>query len=340
MPYSYSIEKIQSENYTDKDWKKYFLFRTKCAELKNEPLPLESWEKLKEISLEHINNDEEIYLVWDKNKEAGHFTFDIDYKEQRDKRFVYFRNGLINKKLNDNFLKLMFSAFLEFDKYSSFLAIESNDGVNSFIENKFNARVAGHVEYSELKIKEAQHEKIDFWFKAFPKKFINYKIKFYEDIPENLLEEYCCVFTELLFDMPDNSELGDFNITVDRIKRNQENGRKHNYCSYRYLIFNEKNKIIAKTNVAINKNKPQIMHQYMTGVLKDYRGQGISKWLKAAMFRKLVTDFPNLEKIKTDTHPENNASRELSKQMGFKKVGFKKEFLIEKENIIAFCNNG
>ena len=35
-----------------------------------------------------------------------------------------------------------------------------------------------------------------------------------------------------------------------------------------------------------------------------------------------------------ETHPENHPSRELSKQMGYKKMGSQKEFLIDRKHII------
>ena len=207
---------------------------------------------------------------------------------------------------------------------------------NDFIENKWTVTVGGWYESFELAVRNANVRKMDNWLAIASEKFKHYKLAFYEDIPDNLLSEYCAVFTELLYDMPANSEIGDLRITPEQISARQKSARKQNQSSYRYLIFNEHNRLIAKTNVWVNKNNPQIVHQYMTGVLKDYRGQGLAKWLKAAMFKKLLLDFPDLEKIETETHPNNHGSRELSKQMGFEKTGYSKEFLIPKESILAF----
>lgn len=335
MSNPYNITKVH-QDYTDQEWEEYYLFKKEYATIKEIDLSFDSWQKLKERSLYRMKHEVAIYLVWQNGQKAGDFSFNTTYKDQLDKRYSYFHSSLINETLNDDLLEKVFEAFLKFDPLAKFMAIKSQNGQHDFVEQKFGAFAGGNCETFELLIKETNLKKIESWVNESPSKFPNYRLEFYEDIPDNLLEEYCAVFTELLADMPPNSALYDAIITTERIRERQVNGKKNNHCSYRYLIFNENNQVIAKTNVAINKNKPEIMNQYMTGVLKDYRGQGLSKWLKGAMYNKLVEDFPSLEQIKTETHPENHASRELSKQMGYKKTGYQKEFLISKESISSF----
>ena len=52
------------------------------------------------------------------------------------------------------------------------------------------------------------------------------------------------------------------------------------------------------------------------------------------MFFKLEEDFPDFEKISTETHPDNKASIGMSTQMGFKKVGSLIEFKVNTKNIL------
>jgi RimJ/RimL family protein N-acetyltransferase len=334
----YSIEKINGKKYSDEDWKKYFQFRSDCAKLKDETLHFNTWKKLKKRSQEFISDGIGIYVIFNNNNPFGHFTLNINFKDNPEKRFVYFHNFLVNEVLDNHILSLVFSTFLKFDYLSKFLVIVSKDNKNDFINDILKAEVGGQCELFELDICNANIDVIDDWFSNSQSKFSQFNIKFYQDIPPNLLQEYCSVFTELCNDMPANTEVGDLNISVERVVKNQNNARKNNSCSYRFLVLNEENKLIAKTNVYINKNKPEIVYQYMTGVLREYRGIGLSKWVKAAMFKKLIADFPSLKIIETATHPENYASRELSKQMGYKKVGYKEEFVIARNDIEGFVN--
>jgi len=95
---------------------------------------------------------------------------------------------------------------------------------------------------------------------------------------------------------------------------------------------------ISGLKVFLSLKRPQEMYQHMTGVMERYRGLGLSKWLKAAMYKKLISDFPELEKIVTWTHPDNHPSKELSKQMGYKMRSIEKKYLIDRANIVQYLN--
>ena len=339
MKNTYRLEKIDPLTYKEEDWKRHFDFRVKTSALKNTPMPFDNVEDLKQFNVRNIEeNEEERYMVWKNEIENGVFLFDKEFEDDLDKRFTCLNNYMLDKHLESNLLEMIFEKFINYDEKSIALAIHSKDGLNDHVEDLYSAQTGSITELSELIVKEANMEKIDAWLAEAPAKFPNLRLEFYTDIPDNLLEEYAAFFTQMLEDLPAAQELGDTKITAASVKLDQEAESLGNACSYRYLIFNEANQLVAKTNVSIDRNDPQEMAQYMTGVKKEYRGRGLSKWLKAAMFKKLVADFPKLEKINTDTHPENHASRELSKQMGFKRTGSKKRFFIDRANIVKSLN--
>ncbi len=333
----YRLKKIDPGTFTLEDWNEYYDFRLKCDALKNVPSVFKTMEGLKEFNVRNIEeNGEERYQVWKNEVVNGIFLFNIEFKDNQEKRFTYLRNYMIDKYLDIDLLKVVFKKFIDFDQQSNSLAIHSIDGMNDYVEDLFNISMGSVSELYELNIKEANIEKIDTWLAESPAKFPNLRIDFYIEIPDDLLEEYAAFFTQMIEDLPAKAELGDNKITAASIKLDQETEKLGDCGSYRYLIFNELNQLIAMTNVSVNFNHPKEMDQYMTGVRKDYRGRGLSKWLKAAMFKKLVADFPDLEKIKTDTQPENHPSRELSKQMGYKRKGIEKDFLISRSQIVQF----
>ena len=339
MKNDYRLKKIDPLTYTDEDWNEYYDFRAKCATIKGEPMPFDSMEALKQFDLRNIKeNGEERYQVWKNDIENGIFLFDIEFEDDLEQRFTYLNNYMIDKHLETNFLEIVFEKFLDYDEKSNALAIHSKDGMNDYISDLFNAPIGSISELYELNVKEANVEKIDAWLAEAPAKFPNLRIEFCIDVPDDLLEEFAAFFTQMLNDMPAKSELGDTTITAASVKLDQESEKLGNCCAYRYLIFNEANQLIAMTNVSVNRRQPEVMNQFMTGVKEEYRGRGLSKWLKAAMFKKLLADFPKLEKIKTDTQPENHPSRELSKQMGYKRLGVEKDFLVDRAKIIQYLN--
>lgn len=297
-------------------------------------MPFESLEKLKEFNLKSIKEGKEIYQVWKNEQENGTFVFSTEFKDDLEKRYTYLNNYMNDKYLASNLLEMIFNKFIDYDENSNSLAIDSINGMNDYVADVYDAQVASTLAFYELNIKEANVEKIDAWLAEAPAKFPNLRIALYTELPDDLIEEYAALYRQLWADMPNNSTLDDVQITAEGIKSAQEAGKKSKHCAYRYVVFNENNQLIAKTYVVVNLEQPQVVEQFMTGVMEKYRGRGLSKWIKAAMFKKLVTDFPELEKIETTAHPDNHPSRELSKQMGYKRTGGEKGFLIDRANIV------
>ncbi len=331
----YTVKKVRLD-FSNQEWEAFFLFRKKCAEMTNKTFSHKDVNTFKEIMSKHMKNNTTYFMLWDKGEEAGVFFFETIFPYDDEKKFSYMGNHLNDKKIKPALLPFIFNGFIEHDPTVKRMAVKSENGQNDFFEELFEVEIGGISESFELYIKDAKTDIINHWYENSQEKFKHLRMEFYDELPDELIQEYADVFTELLFDMPPNSELGDYHITAKQIKENQEIGKKANQCSYRYLIFNEEDKLIAKTNIFINKNDPKAVYQYMTGVLRDYRRQGLSKWLKSAMFKKITSDFPELEKIDTTTHPENHASREMSRHMGFQKTGAQKEYLIPKNQILHF----
>lgn len=337
MKSNFRIEKVDKKKYSDEDWKRFFDFLSTCFGLKNEPMPYDSWLALKDQIIKADKEaDEHMYMVWENEEVNRTFIFSIKYKDDLNKRFTYLQNWRGNEKLDPRLLEKIFIEFIGFDEKSTALALRSDDGANDYVESRYGAKVGSNSETFELHIKEAKKKLIDEWLEQAPSKHPNLRIAFYDEIPDDLLEEFAALFSQLMADMPENSIVEDTKVTAATIKARQEAFKVKDYCIYNFLIFNEADELIAKTHVSLKRKRPKVMYQHMTGVMENYRGRGLSKWLKAAMFKKLNADFPELEVITTQTHPENHASKGLSKQMGYKKTGTAKEFIIDRSNIISF----
>lgn len=111
--------------------------------------------------------------------------------------------------------------------------------------------------------------------------------------------------------------------------------RKRNCVVYSYLLFDKSGGMVGHTNVFVNRKKPKFAFQFMTGVRKEYRRKGLGRWMKAAMFRKLVRDFSELEEIRTDCGWKNTGMIAINKQMGYGYSYLLTEFKIHEKGFRA-----
>lgn len=334
MQHAYSLTRVDATT-TDENWQQYFQLRTQAAKTLKEHFFFTSWQDLKDKSVNFFKDNTLTYIVRQDQKEVGYFNFFLGDSIPLKAQYTFLRVYLLEGNLNEDLLKMILPEFLDFKEHSQYLLFQSKNGIYDTITKTLSPTITCSFAALELDTKKANNELMKSWLAEYPAQFSNYTLQFYKDIPDDLLEEYSAVYTEILQDVPGES-LEARTLSIEQIKQEQKNNKFHNYYNYHYLLFNETNKLVGITKLLINDKNTQAVRQQMTGVLKEYRRQGLAKWLKAAMFEKLEQDFPNMQKITTDTTTENIASRNLNKSVGFQEVNQTKEFLIPKEMVLSF----
>lgn len=169
----------------------------------------------------------------------------------------------------------------------------------------------------------------------------NYELRLLHEFPEELYDEFVEIMHEVniesrLFD-PRGSDYKGF--TRETLMKMIEQDKEDGDPMYMYVLFdneNNKDKIAAFCRVYIEKDSGNYFIQHcggLTGVGKNYRGNGFAKYLKAKMYLKILEDYPDFEYAKTDTYPWNKYMYKINEEMGFKpseigiSFGFTKEFL-------------
>ena len=164
-----------------------------------------------------------------------------------------------------------------------------------------------------------------------------YDLKLFREIPEEIYEKFLIYSNEVSIDSklfhPKGIKVSEF--TMDDILAIVQDFNDDEEPFYMYMLF-EKENIAAYCSVYIVTidNKYVIEHSgALTSVGRNYRGQGLAKYMKAKMYLKIQEDYPDYEYILTDTYPWNKHMYRINEEIGFKpfKKGytfrFTKEFL-------------
>jgi hypothetical protein len=183
---------------------------------------------------------------------------------------------------------------------------------------------------------KANTETIERWLREIPEANPDLRLELYREIPEKHVHEYVRLFDQYLRDMPSEREEGPmFSLSVDTIRQQEAARREIGSRLYTYALFDEQGQLIGHTNGAINEHNPVDMYQAMTGVNEDYRGRGLSKWLKAALYTKVGEELPGNEYLTTDMRALNEPILAVNRQMGYELFSEGFEYSITQEALSA-----
>ena len=99
---------------------------------------------------------------------------------------------------------------------------------------------------------------------------------------------------------------------------------------FHLLLRNERQELIGMCITVFKKDNPTSVNQFMTGVLKEYRGLGLPTWMKSYMYDYLQKNYPTINLIKTDCYSDNTPMVHINKKMGFEEASRTTELIYEK----------
>jgi len=161
---------------------------------------------------------------------------------------------------------------------------------------------------------------VEKWISDGPAQSPGTKLEFFESsLPDEVLEQYSPVYTRILNTIPkDEATFGDDIVTPETFKfyrsRREDLGHHH----HTYITREPDGAISGMTEMMFQPEKPHYVYQDLTGVIPEYRGRGLGKWLKAAMLDYVRQTLPDTHWVITGNANSNGPMLAINHALGFK----------------------
>lgn len=216
---------------------------------------------------------------------------------------------------------------------SKALIISVDKRITAFARN-LNSKQLNRFDDYILRTENVNMGVIEEWLRTIPEQNKDLRLEFHCGVPEEHIPALAGLLTETLGDMPEERDSDiPSHADPDEMRKTERWRRENGIPIYICLLFNDKNEMVALSNVDVDLSNTGEIEQKMTGVTRAYRGRGLSKWLKAEMFLRLRKEFPENKTIVTNMRAVNKPIQKVNAQMGFEleREGF--EFQVTMEGL-------
>jgi GNAT superfamily N-acetyltransferase len=99
-------------------------------------------------------------------------------------------------------------------------------------------------------------------------------------------------------------------------------------------------KIAGYTEVFWHPSRPDLLGQGDTGVSPEFRNRGLGRWLKAAMMEKVLSDRPQVTRVRTGNAESNAPMLAINREIGFKHVLTTYDWQVDVDRVVEYLASG
>ncbi|MFH1686890.1 MAG: hypothetical protein ABIE70_05140 [bacterium] len=163
------------------------------------------------------------------------------------------------------------------------------------------------------------------------------EMKFFVNLPDELFDDYIALLSEAMADIPEEEDSGmPKRVDVESVRRHNQWRRANDIDLHQAILFDHDNRMAGLTEVTVGARAPKLADQMMTAVARQYRGRGLAKWLKAAMFLELEKTRPKIEQTITWMRAINEPIQHINAWMGFELERLAREFRVPREGLETY----
>ena len=158
-------------------------------------------------------------------------------------------------------------------------------------------------------------------------------------LPEEDIDELVAMMHVMDSAPTDNLEVEDEKVTPERIREWEASMQRRGVTRwFYYLKYKPTGELAGYTELGTDPDNSNLLFQGDTGVLPKFRGNGLGKWLKAAMLEKIIREKPEVKFIRTGNADSNASMLAINHKLGFKSYIARTVWQLDVERLRAYLS--
>lgn len=332
--------RITDPSFADRHWQAHYALLETLHDRYHSRMARIGWERTKTSLLSLASNDPAYhrFAVFDDTTAIGWGDLKV-FAPGTEGQCVSVRAEAADDPAPEEFERLVAGEFLRLldDCGSRNAHIMATNEQMSTIATHWHGQQLNRLEQFRLNRATANTSLMKSWLEQIPHEHPDLRIEFFSPVPESHLEEYTKLFVGWIREMPAEREgATPFEMTVEDVRRDIQWRRKNRAQLYTCALFDADAAMIGHSNAVVMEDDTSDVYQAMTGITREYRGKGLSRWLKAALFFKVGEDFPGNETMTTTMRAANAPIQKVNAEMGYQLLTTGHEFDITVDGLRTF----
>ncbi len=202
---------------------------------------------------------------------------------------------------------------------------------------RFGAEAAMVARENRLDLRTVDRQRVERWIAAGPVRAPGYRLQFVAGrTPPEMTGHVADAMSAMNTAPRENLDVSDIRYTADLVRAYEDAALAAGEQPWAYYAVEESSgRFVGLTMITIRPGTPDRVWVGDTGVDPAHRGQGLGKWLKAAITRRILDDLPGVRWVITRNAGSNDAMLAINERLGFRAVAVHTTWQVAAETLQA-----
>jgi GNAT superfamily N-acetyltransferase len=194
---------------------------------------------------------------------------------------------------------------------------------------------------NQLALQDVDHNLLQDWLAKSQNNLPRFTMGLWDGpYPEEQLQTICDLFSVMNQAPKDDLEIEDVVMLPEELRQMEKSQSARGTQRWTlYIQESATGRFAGFTEVFWNPNRPHLLSQGATGVFPEFRGQGLGRWLKAAMLQKVIAERPQVNFIRTGNANSNAPMLKINTELGFKPYQSNCVWQVETNQVEAYLRS-